>query len=164
MIFRLKSFYFCKPVQRRRSLARHEAKIYTLFQTSRQHITYFIPKRKKNNRPGGKSACISFMWVSFPASSISFDLPLTAHPHPHPRVIPLTRKRQVVTLHTVKPPLTDTSRWRTPLVSGHPRDQKKWPLKRGVRLWEVKSVVFVCSWKHDQVSAYEGYPPTGGVH
>ena len=32
---------------------------------------------------------------------------------------------------TVKPP-----------VSGHSRDQKKWPLKRGVRFWEVKNVVF----------------------
>ena len=54
-------------------------------------------------------------------------------------------------LHTVGPP-----------VSGH-RDQKKCPLKRGVRLWEVKNVVFVCSWEHDQVSAYERCPPTGGV-
>ena len=32
-----------------------------------------------------------------------------------------------------------------PTVSGHPWDQKKWPLKRDVRLWEVKNVVFVCS-------------------
>ena len=30
-------------------------------------------------------------------------------------------------------------------ASGHRRDQKKCPLKRGVRLWEVKNVVFVCS-------------------
>ena len=28
-------------------------------------------------------------------------------------------------------------------VSGHPRDKKKCPLKRGVCLWEVKNVVFV---------------------
>ena len=35
---------------------------------------------------------------------------------------------------TVKPP-----------VSRHPQDQKKWPLKRGVCLWEVKNVVFVCN-------------------
>ena len=34
--------------------------------------------------------------------------------------------------YTVKPP-----------VSGHPRDQKKCLHKRGVRLWEVKNVVFV---------------------
>ena len=32
-----------------------------------------------------------------------------------------------------------------PLISGYPWDQKKWPHKRGVRLWEVKNVVFVCS-------------------
>ena len=32
-----------------------------------------------------------------------------------------------------------------PTLSGHPRDQKKCPFKRGVRLWEVKNVVFVCS-------------------
>ena len=32
-----------------------------------------------------------------------------------------------------------------PPVSGHPRDQKKCPFKRGVLLWEVKNVVFVCS-------------------
>ena len=25
------------------------------------------------------------------------------------------------------------------------RNMTKWPLKRGVRLWEVKNVVFVCS-------------------
>ena len=31
-----------------------------------------------------------------------------------------------------------------PPISGHPRDQKKCPLKRGVRLWEVKNVVSVC--------------------
>ena len=30
-----------------------------------------------------------------------------------------------------------------PPVSGRPRELKKWPLKRGVRLWEVKNVVFV---------------------
>ena len=30
-------------------------------------------------------------------------------------------------------------------ISGHPRDQKKCLFKRGVRLWEVKNVVFVCS-------------------
>ena len=30
-----------------------------------------------------------------------------------------------------------------PPISAHPRDQKKWLLKRGVRLWEVKYVVFV---------------------
>ena len=30
-----------------------------------------------------------------------------------------------------------------PPVSGHPRDQKKCPFKRGVRLWEVKNVLFV---------------------
>ena len=35
---------------------------------------------------------------------------------------------------TVKPP-----------VSEHLRDQKKWPLKRGVRLWQIKNVAFVCS-------------------
>ena len=29
-----------------------------------------------------------------------------------------------------------------PPVSGYPCDQKKRPLKRGVRLWEVKNVVF----------------------
>ena len=34
-------------------------------------------------------------------------------------------------------------------ISGHPRDQKKCPLRRGVRLGEVKNVVFVCSWVHD---------------
>ena len=39
----------------------------------------------------------------------------------------------------------------------------KWPLKRGVRLWEVKNVVFVCSKEHDQVSAYKRCPSTGGV-
>ena len=39
-----------------------------------------------------------------------------------------------VNVYTVEPP-----------VSGHPRDQKKCPFKRGVRLWEVKNVVFVCS-------------------
>ena len=44
-----------------------------------------------------------------------------------------------------------------PPVSGHPR------LMRGVRLWEVKNVVFVCSWEHEQVSAYERCPPTEGV-
>ena len=27
--------------------------------------------------------------------------------------------------------------------------QKKRPLKRGVRLWEFKKVVFVCSWEHE---------------
>ena len=54
--------------------------------------------------------------------------------------------------YTVKPP-----------VSGHPLDQKKWPLKRGVHLWEVKNVVFVCGWEHDQVSAYERYAPTGRI-
>ena len=43
-----------------------------------------------------------------------------------------TKKRTYST--TVKPP-----------VSGRLQDQKKWPLKRGVRLWEVKNVVFVCS-------------------
>ena len=32
-----------------------------------------------------------------------------------------------------------------PPVSGHPRDQKKGQYKRGVRLWEVKNVVFICS-------------------
>ena len=33
-----------------------------------------------------------------------------------------------------------------PPVSGHPRDQNKCPLKRGVRIWEVKkfNVEFVC--------------------
>ena len=30
-----------------------------------------------------------------------------------------------------------------PPVGGNPRDQKKCPFKRGVRLWEVKNVVFV---------------------
>ena len=45
-----------------------------------------------------------------------------------------------------------------PPVSGHPRDQKKCPLKSGVHLWEVKNAVFVCSWEHDQVSAYERCP------
>ena len=39
-------------------------------------------------------------------------------------------------------------------VSGQPRGQKKWPLM------EVKNVVFVCGWEHDQVSAYE----LRGVH
>ena len=43
-------------------------------------------------------------------------------------------------------------------LSGHPRDQKKCPLKRGVRLWEIKNVLFVCSWEYDQVSAYERCP------
>ena len=43
-------------------------------------------------------------------------------------------------------------------LSGHPRDQKKWSLKRGARLWEVKNVVFVCSYEHGQVSAYERCP------
>ena len=49
-------------------------------------------------------------------------------------------------------------------VSGHPRDQVKWPLKRGVRLWEVKNVVFVCSQDMTRcrglrdVSAYGGCP------
>ena len=38
-------------------------------------------------------------------------------------------------LSTVEPP-----------VSGHPRDQKKCPLKRGVHLREDKNVVFVCGW------------------
>ena len=52
-----------------------------------------------------------------------------------------------------------------PPVSEHPWDQKKCLLKRSVRLWEqVKNVVFVCSWVHDQVSAYERCPPTRGVH
>ena len=37
-------------------------------------------------------------------------------------------------VYTVEPP-----------VSGQPRDQIKCPFKRGVRLWEVKNVVFVCS-------------------
>ena len=46
-----------------------------------------------------------------------------------------------------------------PPVSGHPRDQKKCPLNRGVRLWEVKNIVFVCSWEHGHVSAYERCPP-----
>ena len=32
-----------------------------------------------------------------------------------------------------------------PPVSGHPRDQKKRPLKRGAHLWEVKNVAFVGS-------------------
>ena len=32
-----------------------------------------------------------------------------------------------------------------PPVNGHPRDKKKCPFKRGVRLWEVKNVVFVYS-------------------
>ena len=27
------------------------------------------------------------------------------------------------------------------------------PLMRGVHLWEVKNVVFVCDWDHDRVSA-----------
>ena len=36
----------------------------------------------------------------------------------------------VYTVLTVEPP-----------VSGHPRDQKKCPFKRGARLWEVKNVV-----------------------
>ena len=48
-------------------------------------------------------------------------------------------------------------------ISGLHWDQKKWPLKRGVHLWEVKNVVFVCSKEHDQVSAYERCPPTGVV-
>ena len=39
-----------------------------------------------------------------------------------------------------------------PPISGHPQDQKKCPLKGGVRLWEVKNVAFVCSWEHDQVT------------
>ena len=51
-----------------------------------------------------------------------------------------------------------TSHKRTPLGP-----EKKCPLKRGVRLWEFKNVVFVCSWGHDQVSAYERCLPTGGV-
>ena len=41
---------------------------------------------------------------------------------------------QHFSLHTVEPP-----------ISGHPQDKKKYLLKRGVRLWEVKNVVFVCS-------------------
>ena len=60
--------------------------------------------------------------------------------------------RLTLILCTVEPP-----------ISRHPRDQKKCPLKRGVRLWEVKNVVFVCNWEHDQVSAYERCPPMGGV-
>ena len=28
-------------------------------------------------------------------------------------------------------------------------------LKRGVRLWAFKNVMFVCSWEHDQVSTYQ---------
>ena len=35
-----------------------------------------------------------------------------------------------------------------PPVSGHPRARKKYPLKRGVHLREVKNVVFVCGWDH----------------
>ena len=35
-----------------------------------------------------------------------------------------------------------------PPGSGHPRDQKKCLLKRGVHLREVKNVVFVCGWDH----------------
>ena len=38
------------------------------------------------------------------------------------------------------------------------RNMTKWPLKRGVRLWEVKNVMFVCSQEHDQVSAQERCP------
>ena len=30
------------------------------------------------------------------------------------------------------------------------------------RLWEVKNVMFVCSWEHDQVSAYERCPLAEG--
>ena len=55
------------------------------------------------------------------------------------------------------------SSWVKPPVSGHPWGQKKCPFKRGVCLWEVKNVVFVCSWENDQVSAYERCPPTRGV-
>ena len=51
-----------------------------------------------------------------------------------------------------------------PPIRGHPQDQKKCLCKRRVRVWEVKIVVFVCSWVHDQVSAFERCPPTGCVH
>ena len=37
-----------------------------------------------------------------------------------------------------------------PPVNGHPQDQKNLPLKRGVRLWEVKNVVFVYGSEHEQ--------------
>ena len=41
-----------------------------------------------------------------------------------------------------------------PPVSRHSRDQKRYPLTRGVRLWEVKNVVFVCDWGHDKLLFY----------
>ena len=40
---------------------------------------------------------------------------------------------------------TDQQNTVEPPLSGHPRDHKKCPFKRGVRLWEVKNVVLVCS-------------------
>lgn len=33
-------------------------------------------------------------------------------------------------------------------------DNTKCPLKRGVRLWEVKNPVLVCGWDHYYVTAY----------
>ena len=36
-----------------------------------------------------------------------------------------------------------------PPMANHPRNQKKCLLKSGVSLWEIKNVVFVCSWDHD---------------
>ena len=43
------------------------------------------------------------------------------------------------------------------------RNMTKCPLKRGVRLWEVENVLFVCGLEIDLVSAYERCSPTGGV-
>ena len=48
------------------------------------------------------------------------------------------------TLYILKLNVLDSSTVEPP-VSGHPWDQKKCLLiRRGVRLWEVKNVVFVC--------------------
>ena len=42
------------------------------------------------------------------------------------------------------------------------RNMTKCPLKRGVRLWEVENVLFVCGLEHDRVAAYERCPLMGG--
>lgn len=95
-----------------------------------RHLEHFSPVRNIFSIRKGNMQLITYNWTRNPLHTLQ-DPSFTTTPL-------LWSGKPTTSLITVEP-----------AINGHNRDQKKWPFKRGVRLWLVKNVVFVCGWDQD---------------
>ena len=114
--------------------------------------SYRLPFKSLFKGQGGRREIPSPPRLFFSCSSPILFLPFALRPRPRSCL-----KRRLLNIFSQKVITVAAP------IKGHNLDQKKCQLKRGVRLWEVKNIVFVFGWDHDSVSANGRCPPTGGV-